>query len=460
MPTPQTPASAVEQFLQHSGHGLRLMISGLHFLIVAKHCEIAQLEALADTSALVDTTGQLVHALQRERGLSSLYLASRADAAHAAWLAQVHNALQLEDALRASYENLHTPRGEPGHGARLFNRMAYAVQGLDALPLLRDQVAASRWSAAHCTAAYVKLIAGLLAVVFEAADSAADPDVSRLLVVLFNLMQGKELAGQERATGSAMLASGVACPTAQQRWLNLIDAQERCFQVCRQFATHTPELDLSAARMAPGPDIERLRRVGTTALANSALDTALSPRWFEGCTQRMDALRTCEVHVTDRLTALCHERVATARAELGPWARLQSQSLRHILADVAPITQLGSPPGASGFFDEPTPDVPRSMPDTTRAGLAHAPLLDQSILELVHAQTQRLQDMAIELEGVRASLGERKLIERAKGLLMARQALTEEGAYQLLRQTAMNQGRRIPDVAQALLSLADVLPPR
>ncbi|MDP3132164.1 MAG: ANTAR domain-containing protein, partial [Burkholderiaceae bacterium] len=35
-----------------------------------------------------------------------------------------------------------------------------------------------------------------------------------------------------------------------------------------------------------------------------------------------------------------------------------------------------------------------------------------------------------------------------------------EGAYQLLRQTAMNQGRRIPDVAQALLSLADVLPPR
>lgn len=436
------------------------MISGLHFLIAAKHCEIAQLEGLADTSALVDTTGQLVHALQRERGLSSLYLASRAEAAHAAWLAQVQHCLQHEDALRASYENLQAPKGDPGHGARLFNRMAYAVQGLDALPLLRDQVAASRWSAARCTAAYVKLIAGLLAVVFEAADSAADPDVSRLLVVLFNLMQGKELAGQERATGSAMLASGLASAPLQQRWLHLIDAQERCFQVCRDFGTRVPDVDLSAARMEAGPELERLRRVGTTALDASAVDPALSPRWFDWCTQRMDALRTCEVHITERLTALCRDRVAAARRDLGPWANLQSQSLRHILADVARVTQASSPSGPTGFFDEPAAEAPRSPPDTTRAGLAHAPLLDQSILELVHAQAQRLQDMAIELETVRASLHERKLIERAKGLLMARQALTEEGAYQLLRQTAMNQGRRIPDVAAALLSMADVWPPQ
>src|SRR6218665_3329965 len=53
------------------------MKSGLHFLIAARECEIGDLEQLALTSALVDGIGQLVHALQRERGLSNLFLGSR-----------------------------------------------------------------------------------------------------------------------------------------------------------------------------------------------------------------------------------------------------------------------------------------------------------------------------------------------------------------------------------------------
>jgi hypothetical protein len=53
------------------------MKSALCFLIAAKRSEITGLRQLALTSALVDATGHLVHALQRERGLSNLYLASK-----------------------------------------------------------------------------------------------------------------------------------------------------------------------------------------------------------------------------------------------------------------------------------------------------------------------------------------------------------------------------------------------
>lgn len=450
------------------------MISGLHFLIAAKHCEIAQLEGLAATSALVDTTGRLVHALQRERGLSSVYLASPHEAAHADWLAQVQTCLLAEDELRACYENLHTPQGAPGHGARLFNRMAYAVQGLDALPLLRDHVAARRWPGARSTAAYVKLVAGLLAVVFEAADSATDPAVSRLLVVLFNWMQGKELAGQERATGSALFASGQASGELQQRWLNLIDAQARCFQVCQDFSGSVHGASLTEADMKAGiktgmqaseetgaeagADIERLRRVGTTALEGSALDPTLSPRWFDLCTRRMNTMRQEEERLTQALNALCHAQVAAARLELGPWAHLQAQSLQQVLADVA---QLAHPDGAdnpAGFFDETTTPTQRSTPHATRTGLTHGPQLDQSILDMVHEQAQRLQNMAAELDTVRASLNERKLVERAKGMLMAHRHLSEMEAHKLLRQTAMNQGRRLGDVAETVLAMADLLP--
>jgi AmiR/NasT family two-component response regulator len=54
-------------------------------------------------------------------------------------------------------------------------------------------------------------------------------------------------------------------------------------------------------------------------------------------------------------------------------------------------------------------------------------------------------------------LNERKLVERAKGLLMATRKLSEEDAHKMLRQTAMSQNRRLVDVAQTVLSMADYL---
>ena len=65
-----------------------------------------------------------------------------------------------------------------------------------------------------------------------------------------------------------------------------------------------------------------------------------------------------------------------------------------------------------------------------------------------------------ELDTVRASLNERKLIERAKGLLMAHRHLSEEEAHKTMRQMAMNQNRRLIEVAEAVLAMADVLPER
>jgi AmiR/NasT family two-component response regulator len=86
--------------------------------------------------------------------------------------------------------------------------------------------------------------------------------------------------------------------------------------------------------------------------------------------------------------------------------------------------------------------------------------LDRSILELVQEQARRLQTMSEELDTVRASLNERKLIERAKGLLMAHRHLSEEEAHKTMRQTAMNQNRRLIEVAEAVLAMADMLPDR
>lgn len=80
------------------------------------------------------------------------------------------------------------------------------------------------------------------------------------------------------------------------------------------------------------------------------------------------------------------------------------------------------------------------------------PIIDAAI-----ARFQMFQQMRTELETTRRALEERKIIDRAKGLIMKARGLEEEQAYALLRRTAMDQGKRVAEVAEALVSTAGLL---
>lgn len=424
------------------------MKSALSFLIAAKRCEIAGLRQLALTSELVDAIGRLVHALQRERGLSNLCLGSQGTRWDAERFEQVARCDALQAEVLCGFDALDTETARTGNGTRLFGRIAYVLQGLDALPRLRERIASRQWTAARVTAAYIRLISGLLAVVFEAADGATDPDISRHLVALFNFMQGKEFTGQERAVGSALFAAGRADADGQQRLLHLIDSQERCLRVFSDFSG----ADLSQQwQRAQRPEVlaalERLRRILLTTAAGNALDDGHSQVWFDTCTDRLDAMKVVEEALSTALQTLCGERLTTARQEL------------RVLEVRLERGNAASSTGPDFFEDAATPPSP-IQPPLPAAGQGYGPQVERSILELVQAQSQRLQTMGDELDTVRASLNERKTIERAKGLLMAHRQLSEDEAHKTMRQMAMNQNRRLIDVAEAVLAMSEVLPAR
>jgi two-component system, response regulator / RNA-binding antiterminator len=69
----------------------------------------------------------------------------------------------------------------------------------------------------------------------------------------------------------------------------------------------------------------------------------------------------------------------------------------------------------------------------------------------------RYHTMREELDRARLSLVERKTVERAKGLLMEQKGLNEEAAYKLLRKLAMDQNKRIGEVAREIVTYAKVL---
>lgn len=79
------------------------------------------------------------------------------------------------------------------------------------------------------------------------------------------------------------------------------------------------------------------------------------------------------------------------------------------------------------------------------------------VVETALARFEMTHNMQSELDAAKRALSERKTIDRAKGILMQARQIPEAEAYDLLRKTAMNRGRRVIDVATALVTSAELL---
>ena len=81
----------------------------------------------------------------------------------------------------------------------------------------------------------------------------------------------------------------------------------------------------------------------------------------------------------------------------------------------------------------------------------------KSILDLCISRFNAFSRLQDELDRTKSALEERKVIDRAKGIIMRAKSLTEEQAYALLRTTAMNEKRKIADVAQSVITASELL---
>jgi response regulator NasT len=101
--------------------------------------------------------------------------------------------------------------------------------------------------------------------------------------------------------------------------------------------------------------------------------------------------------------------------------------------------------------------------DAVRAGVS-AYIVDgvdgsrvNSILEVACARFDEFQRLKIELADANLKLSERKLVERAKGLLMQSRGLSEDEAYHALRKLAMSKKLRLGEASQQLIDAAEIL---
>lgn len=110
-----------------------------------------------------------------------------------------------------------------------------------------------------------------------------------------------------------------------------------------------------------------------------------------------------------------------------------------------------------------TDGAPETIREAVRAGVS-AYVVDgldknriKAIMDVAVARFEDFQRLREELAEANLKLSERKLVERAKGLLMKSRGLDEEAAYVLMRKFAMDRKLRLAQVAQQLIDAADLL---
>jgi response regulator NasT len=81
----------------------------------------------------------------------------------------------------------------------------------------------------------------------------------------------------------------------------------------------------------------------------------------------------------------------------------------------------------------------------------------KAVVDMAVSRFKAFNDLREELDQAKQALGDRKVVERAKGILMKERGLTEEAAYALLRKAAMSDNKRVVEIAQAVITAAGLL---
>jgi len=421
------------------------------FLLAAKHAEITVLEQLSSNCRIVIAVRELIHELQKERGASNIFLASKGERYSSERMQYVSASEQAESTLKSHLKSLYLTDEITSGNPRLLSSITLAMQATDYLPRLREQVSKQMLTPLESTRAYSRLVASLLTVIFEAADIASDPTITRLLVALFNFIQAKEYAGQERAWGAIGFAETHFDVRLCEKLAALQQAQEHHFGIFCEFSCKAQRDALESLNKSPAAiDITQLRNMIAQLSNGSPIASEISEVWFDVATRRIDAMQDIEVALTETLTQQTNTKVANAKNEMANHQQLLTRFNDEHTTDGSPLTLLFDP-SMPGLAEDTKEDEIKtlSLNEQTKTLSAH-----RSFYDLLRSQAQHIEDMERELEEAKRAIQEQKLIGRAKLVIMEQFGLSENSAYRRLQKQAMSENTTIAIIASKIVNIA------
>ncbi len=277
-----------------------LPISGLLWLagtaLVQKYQTVTATEQLGRLTGLTSDISALIHELQKERGLSAGFIASRG----AVYRDQL--TAQRQEADRAS-RRLTTVLATMPTDATLSAPIVHAQALLGDLENRRGRITRLEMTGPESFAFYSETIGALLGGVTQLALLSTDTRISNVTAAYLHLMQGKERAGQERAIGNGIFSSGAITPEQFRRLIELAAAQDTNFRVFERFAP--PELvAMLKSALESNKDVDGMRLAVERELVSGKVTAFTPPQWFQTTTARIDRFKAVEDRTAQVLAAL------------------------------------------------------------------------------------------------------------------------------------------------------------
>ena len=217
--------------------GMLVPVIGLVFYagvsMVDKYGTSQELERVGALAKFAPTISALAHELQKERGQSAGFIASKGKS--------------FADTLPGQRKSTDVRRGELTEAIKTFNFSAYApslgnsvnqaVAEVGKLDGMRGQVEKLAINVPGMAKYYTGTITSLLGIVSEMLLASTDDGVSKEIAAYVAFLQGKERAGLERAMGAAGFGAGKFQPAIYNKFVQLIGAQDLLFKSFRLFGT-------------------------------------------------------------------------------------------------------------------------------------------------------------------------------------------------------------------------------
>ena len=435
------------------------------FLLAAKHAEINVLEQLSSNCRIVIAVHELIHEIQKERGASNIYLASSGQRYAKERSQYVTNSEQAESTLKSQLKSLYLNNAFSSLNPRLLSSITLALQATDHLPHLREHVVEQAISPLESTRAYSRLVASLLTVIFEAAAIASDPTITRVLVALFNFMQAKEYAGQERAWGAIGFVETHFDVRLCTKLQALQQAQERHFDIFNEFADKTQKAALVTLQQSKAAsDVLQLRNMIAQLSDGSPIASEISEVWFDVATRRIDAMQSIETLLTEALSSQANQQVQNAKRELANHQQLienfndehsnnnysgEGIAANEETSEGSPLTLLFDPTMPGLVEGEPNSAPKKSITSQRSTLSAH-----RSFYDLLRSQAQHIEDMERELDEAKRAIVEQKTVSRAKLVIMEKFNVSENDAYRRLQKQAMSENTTIVNIASKVVEIA------
>ncbi len=301
---------------------LWLAISQLQFLWQASHAA-SDIKVITAQSILANN---LVHELQKERGLTAGYLGSSGTSFVEELNKQKKETEQLLIQWQAQ-EQATTPK--------IIQIQRQVNEQLLALSEIRQQVKQLSLPLAKALQYYTQIINELLSIAAEATQATNDGEMIRQITAYYNFSQAKERAGIERAVLSNVFAQNKFTPALYQKYLTLLSEQETYLKNFKVFADSSAlNMFEQAMKHTSVGAVDNYRQIAL-AKADQGNFSVDPSEWFEQATLRIKQLKQIETALSQQLMLLASD--TQQKASMQFWLSLTISLVLLILSLVIAI---------------------------------------------------------------------------------------------------------------------------